>query len=256
MGQRSLGAGPSGLRVPPSGGRCPTDLPALMGTVYICAVLSKEPHGPWMAQLFRGRGQQESSKVSDLARTLTGMGIQPGLPCPSAARPLTASPRPPPLPSACLPQPVSLSAGAYVRTGLPTVLLVCLCLLQAFGYRLRRVIAAFYFPKVHPDLSPDLSPRPPRQRSHTPAARSSRTLSLSLSLTLFSRAQREKKRVLFFYNELLRKRAAFTKLRRAAIVRQAREQRARVSQARPARRGSRLGPSVRPAPTRPQAPGP
>ncbi|XP_054567487.1 E3 ubiquitin-protein ligase DCST1 isoform X2 [Eptesicus fuscus] len=85
----------------------------------------------------------------------------------------------------CLPQPVSLSAGAYVRTGLPTVLLVCLCLLQAFGYRLRRVIAAFYFPK------------------------------------------REKKRVLFFYNELLRKRAAFTKLRRAAIVRQAREQRAR-----------------------------
>ncbi|CAK6439469.1 unnamed protein product [Pipistrellus nathusii] len=85
----------------------------------------------------------------------------------------------------CLPQPLSLSAGDYVRTGLPTGLLVCLCLLQAFGYRLRRVIAAFYFPK------------------------------------------REKKRVLFFYNELLRKRAAFTKLRRAAIVRQAREQRAR-----------------------------
>ncbi|XP_005867573.1 PREDICTED: DC-STAMP domain-containing protein 1 [Myotis brandtii] len=85
----------------------------------------------------------------------------------------------------CLPQPVRLSAGAYARTGLPTGLLVCLCLLQAFGYRLRRVIAAFYFPK------------------------------------------REKKRILFFYNELLRKRAAFTKLRRAAIVRQAREQRAR-----------------------------
>uniref|UniRef100_G1P1U5 DC-STAMP domain containing 1 n=1 Tax=Myotis lucifugus TaxID=59463 RepID=G1P1U5_MYOLU len=87
-------------------------------------------------------------------------------------------------PPACLPQPVRLSAGAYARTGLPTGLLVCLCLLQAFGYRLRRVIAAFYFPK------------------------------------------REKKRILFFYNELLRKRAAFTKLRRAAIVRQAREQRA------------------------------
>ncbi|XP_006775726.1 PREDICTED: DC-STAMP domain-containing protein 1 isoform X2 [Myotis davidii] len=85
----------------------------------------------------------------------------------------------------CLPQPVRLSPGAYARTGLPTGLLVCLCLLQAFGYRLRRVIAAFYFPK------------------------------------------REKKRILFFYNELLRKRAAFTKLRRAAIVRQAREQRGR-----------------------------
>ncbi|XP_036198583.1 E3 ubiquitin-protein ligase DCST1 [Myotis myotis] len=85
----------------------------------------------------------------------------------------------------CLPQPVRLSAGAYAKTGLPTGLLVCLCLLQAFGYRLRRVIAAFYFPK------------------------------------------REKQRILFFYNELLRKRAAFTKLRRAAIVRQAREQRGR-----------------------------
>ncbi|KAM7318434.1 hypothetical protein ACRRTK_023171 [Alexandromys fortis] len=57
-------------------------------------------------------------------------------------------------------------------------------MLQAFGYRLRRVIAAFYFPK------------------------------------------REKKRVLFLYNELLRKRAAFTKLRRAAIVRRAHQQRA------------------------------
>ncbi|KAF6074307.1 DC-STAMP domain containing 1 [Phyllostomus discolor] len=84
----------------------------------------------------------------------------------------------------CLPQPVCLNARAYLRTGLPVGLLVCLCLLQAFGYRLRRVIAAFYFPK------------------------------------------REKKRVLFLYNELLRKRAAFTKLRRAAIIRQARQQRA------------------------------
>nr|KAF6396525.1 DC-STAMP domain containing 1 [Rousettus aegyptiacus] len=84
----------------------------------------------------------------------------------------------------CLPQPVSLDARAYVRTALPVGLLVCLCLLQAFGYRLRRVIAAFYFPK------------------------------------------REKKRILFLYNELLRKRAAFTQLRRAAIVRQAQQQRA------------------------------
>ncbi|XP_036906647.1 E3 ubiquitin-protein ligase DCST1 [Sturnira hondurensis] len=84
----------------------------------------------------------------------------------------------------CLPQPTCLNAQAYLRTGLPIGLLVCLCLLQAFGYRLRRVIAAFYFPK------------------------------------------REKKRVLFLYNELLRKRAAFTKLRRAAIMRQAWQQRA------------------------------
>uniref|UniRef100_A0A2K6C2N2 DC-STAMP domain containing 1 n=1 Tax=Macaca nemestrina TaxID=9545 RepID=A0A2K6C2N2_MACNE len=84
----------------------------------------------------------------------------------------------------CLPQPVGLDARAYWRAALPIGLLVCLCLLQAFGYRLRRVIAAFYFPK------------------------------------------REKKRILFLYNDLLRKRAAFTKLRRAAILRRARQQKA------------------------------
>ncbi|XP_051012883.1 E3 ubiquitin-protein ligase DCST1 [Acomys russatus] len=84
----------------------------------------------------------------------------------------------------CLPQPIGLDAKAYWETSLPTCLLVCLCLAQAFGYRLRRVIAAFYFPK------------------------------------------REKKRVLFLYNELLRKRAAFTKLRRAAIIRRVHRQRA------------------------------
>ncbi|XP_046949035.1 E3 ubiquitin-protein ligase DCST1 isoform X1 [Lynx rufus] len=84
----------------------------------------------------------------------------------------------------CLPQPVSLNPRAYVSAALPVGLLLCLCLLQAFGYRLRRVIAAFYFPK------------------------------------------REKKRVLFLYNDLLRKRAAFTKLRRAAIVSRAQRQRA------------------------------
>ncbi|XP_049736626.1 E3 ubiquitin-protein ligase DCST1 [Elephas maximus indicus] len=47
----------------------------------------------------------------------------------------------------CLPQPESMDAQAYLRAALPIGLLVCLCLLQAFGYRLRRVIAAFYFPK-------------------------------------------------------------------------------------------------------------
>ncbi|XP_055478409.1 E3 ubiquitin-protein ligase DCST1 [Psammomys obesus] len=83
----------------------------------------------------------------------------------------------------CLPQPIAMDARAYWEASLPTTLLVCLCLAQAFGYRLRRAIAAFYFPK------------------------------------------REKKRVLFLYNELLRKRAAFTKLRRATIVRRARQQR-------------------------------
>ncbi|KAM6217592.1 E3 ubiquitin-protein ligase DCST1 isoform 2-T2 [Rhynchocyon petersi] len=47
----------------------------------------------------------------------------------------------------CLPQPKSMDGKAYLEAMLPIGLLVCLCLLQAFGYRLRRVIAAFYFPK-------------------------------------------------------------------------------------------------------------
>lgn len=56
-----------------------------------------------------------------------------------------------------------LDATAYLRAALPSALLVGLCLLQAFGYRLRRVIATFYFPKVRPALpSPPLhTPSPP-----------------------------------------------------------------------------------------------
>uniref|UniRef100_A0A8C5P3I8 DC-STAMP domain containing 1 n=1 Tax=Jaculus jaculus TaxID=51337 RepID=A0A8C5P3I8_JACJA len=86
----------------------------------------------------------------------------------------------------CLPQPVALDARAYWAASLPIGLLAYLCLAQAFGYRLRRVVASFFFPK------------------------------------------REKQRTLFLYNELLRKRAAFTKLRRAAIIRRTNRQRMRA----------------------------
>ncbi|NWH78535.1 DCST1 ligase, partial [Piaya cayana] len=48
---------------------------------------------------------------------------------------------------ACLPQPRGMTREQYVRTCLPLVVLVLLCLLQVYTYRLRRVIAAFYFPK-------------------------------------------------------------------------------------------------------------
>ena len=74
------------------------------------------------------------------------------------AMPLTG----PPPPAACLPQPVPLNTRAYLKAALPSGLLACLCLLQAFGYRLRRVIAAFYFPKVCPPASPPSG-------GHTPA---------------------------------------------------------------------------------------
>ncbi|XP_043820041.1 E3 ubiquitin-protein ligase DCST1 isoform X2 [Dromiciops gliroides] len=84
--------------------------------------------------------------------------------------------------TACLPKPMGMNSKDYMKAFLPAGLLVLLCLTQAFSYRLRRVIAAFYFPK------------------------------------------REKKRVLFFYNELLRKRLVFTKLRRTVIMQRAQRQ--------------------------------
>ncbi|NWS78438.1 DCST1 ligase, partial [Crotophaga sulcirostris] len=48
---------------------------------------------------------------------------------------------------ACLPQPRAMTREQYVRTCMPLAVLVLLCLVQAYAYRLRRVIAAFYFPK-------------------------------------------------------------------------------------------------------------
>ncbi|XP_056672288.1 E3 ubiquitin-protein ligase DCST1 isoform X4 [Monodelphis domestica] len=90
---------------------------------------------------------------------------------------------------ACLPKPVGMNSQDYLKVFLPAGLLVLLCLTQAYTYRFRRVIAAFYFPK------------------------------------------REKERVLFFYNDLLRKRKVFTKLRRTVIIRRAQRQ------GRPALRG-------------------
>ncbi|XP_068778049.1 E3 ubiquitin-protein ligase DCST1 [Struthio camelus] len=48
---------------------------------------------------------------------------------------------------ACLPQPRGMTTQDYVASCLPLGLLALLCLAQGYTYRLRRVIAAFYFPK-------------------------------------------------------------------------------------------------------------
>ncbi|XP_062488293.1 E3 ubiquitin-protein ligase DCST1 isoform X1 [Pezoporus occidentalis] len=47
----------------------------------------------------------------------------------------------------CLPRPRSMSQHQYLSSCLPLAVLVLLCLAQVYIYRLRRVIAAFYFPK-------------------------------------------------------------------------------------------------------------
>uniref|UniRef100_A0A8C4WEH0 DC-STAMP domain containing 1 n=1 Tax=Gopherus evgoodei TaxID=1825980 RepID=A0A8C4WEH0_9SAUR len=81
---------------------------------------------------------------------------------------------------ACLPQPQAMAQSDYLASCLPLGALVLLCLGQVYAHRLRRVIAAFYFPK------------------------------------------REKKRVLFLYNQLLHERQAFVRLQRRRITRHAR----------------------------------
>uniref|UniRef100_A0A8B9G1R4 Dendritic cell-specific transmembrane protein-like domain-containing protein n=1 Tax=Amazona collaria TaxID=241587 RepID=A0A8B9G1R4_9PSIT len=47
----------------------------------------------------------------------------------------------------CLPQPRSMGQHQYLSSCLPLAVLALLCLAQVYTYRLRRVIAAFYFPK-------------------------------------------------------------------------------------------------------------
>ncbi|XP_050571776.1 E3 ubiquitin-protein ligase DCST1 [Cygnus atratus] len=88
---------------------------------------------------------------------------------------------------ACLPQPRGMTRQQYVDSCLPLAVLVLLCLLQVYMYRLRRAIAAFYFPK------------------------------------------REKSRVLYLYNKLLRQRQCFVRLQRKRIARRARRYPALVS---------------------------
>ncbi|NXR35201.1 DCST1 ligase, partial [Zosterops hypoxanthus] len=82
---------------------------------------------------------------------------------------------------ACLPQPTGMTRQQYLNTFLPLGALALLCLAQVYPFRLRRAIAAFYFPK------------------------------------------REKTRVLFLYNKLLRQRKNFLYLQRGRVARQARQ---------------------------------
>ncbi|KAJ6656984.1 hypothetical protein lerEdw1_002985 [Lerista edwardsae] len=80
----------------------------------------------------------------------------------------------------CLPEPRGMVRAQYVACFIPFGALMVLCILQVYANRLRRIIAAFYFPK------------------------------------------REKKRVLFLYNEMLRQRMAFVVVQRKRIIQRAR----------------------------------
>ncbi|XP_063173269.1 E3 ubiquitin-protein ligase DCST1 [Candoia aspera] len=80
----------------------------------------------------------------------------------------------------CLPEARGMSQAEYLSCAAPLGALVGLCFLQVYVFRIRRVIAAFYFPK------------------------------------------REKQRIIFLYNEMLRQRMAFVIVQRKRIILRAR----------------------------------
>ncbi|XP_063002333.1 E3 ubiquitin-protein ligase DCST1 [Elgaria multicarinata webbii] len=80
----------------------------------------------------------------------------------------------------CLPDARGMNNEQYLNCAIPLGALVFLCFAQVYVFRLRRIIAAFYFPK------------------------------------------REKKRILFLYNEMLRQRVAFITVQRKRIILRAR----------------------------------
>ncbi|NXX77463.1 DCST1 ligase, partial [Urocolius indicus] len=81
----------------------------------------------------------------------------------------------------CLPQPQGMTRPQYLQSFLPLAVLLLLCLAQVYTHRLRRAIAAFYFPK------------------------------------------REKSRVLYLYNKLLRQRQSFIRRQQRRIARRAQQ---------------------------------
>lgn len=87
---------------------------------------------------------------------------------------------------ACLPQPQRMAGPQYASSCLPLALLGLLCLGQAYTFRLRRAIAAFYFPKVSgrrgPGRGAGAGREPPAAR-HGLCRRSGRRAACSTSTT-------------------------------------------------------------------------
>ncbi|XP_062821045.1 E3 ubiquitin-protein ligase DCST1 [Anolis carolinensis] len=81
----------------------------------------------------------------------------------------------------CLPETRGMTRKQFLTCAVPLGALMVLCFAQIYAFRLRRVIAAFYFPK------------------------------------------REKKRILFLYNEMLRRRMSFIDVQRKRIILRARK---------------------------------
>ncbi|XP_040982080.1 E3 ubiquitin-protein ligase DCST1 isoform X4 [Aquila chrysaetos chrysaetos] len=121
---------------------------------------------------------------------------------------------------ACLPQPQGMTRQQYVGSCLPLAVLVLLCLAQVYTYRLRRAIAAFYFPKV--SGSPSTCQEPGTARLG-PGGQFLGWAGAPGPPSWSLLGQREKSRVLYFYNKLLQQRQSFVHRQRKRIAQRARQ---------------------------------
>ncbi|NXP93425.1 DCST1 ligase, partial [Passerina amoena] len=98
-----------------------------------------------MAQLLRGTiGALNTSFESEMETSNLG---KPPPASPTTVQGLPRGAHSGALSPVCLPRPTGMTRQQYLNTCLPLGLLALLCLAQVYPFRLRRAIAAFYFPK-------------------------------------------------------------------------------------------------------------
>lgn len=140
-------------------GCCPGQAQLLSTALGICALLPLPSGNSLGASRVRPQGSAPSpSQSSGCSGVGAGNGTRG-----TWSRGLTLPVCPSDPPAACLPQPQAMTQSDYLASCLPLGALVLLCLGQVYAYRLRRIIAAFYFPKVRP-----LPPTAPSPAPETP----------------------------------------------------------------------------------------
>nr|XP_048684849.1 E3 ubiquitin-protein ligase DCST1 [Caretta caretta] len=129
-------------------GYCPGQAQLLSTALGICALLPLPSGNSLGASRVRPQGSAPSpSQSSGCSGVGAGNGTRG-----TWSRGLTLPVCPSDPPAACLPQPQAMTQSDYLASCLPLGALVLLCLGQVYAYRLRRIIAAFYFPKEKPLL--------------------------------------------------------------------------------------------------------
>ncbi|XP_048882871.1 E3 ubiquitin-protein ligase DCST1 isoform X2 [Brienomyrus brachyistius] len=132
----------------------------------------------------------------------------------------------------CLPNPNALSWEEYLWIFSPLLVMATMCCLQVYSNRLRRIIAAFYFPKMNGQKSPwtplqKLLDSLPRRMAAVTAARRGTNSTLTpvdLEWDVLEVA-REKKRTLFLYNLQIQRRISYVETQRIRLMRRGKPRR-------------------------------